>query len=54
MNSSLCENVQNIETNKTSSLVYISVVKLETSGSVNEERTCVKDMYSNLNIQKQI
>ncbi len=54
MNNSLCENIQNIETNKTSTLVYISVVKLEISGSVNEEKTCIKDMYSNLNIQKQI
>ncbi len=53
MNNSLCENIQNIE-KKTSILVYISDVKLEISGSVNEEKTCFKDMYSNWNIQKQI
>ncbi len=42
MNNSLCENIQNIETNKTSTLVYISVVKLEISGSVNEEKLALK------------
>lgn len=58
MNNSLCEYIQNIDNkikNKTSSLVYISVVKLEISGSVNEgKKACFKDMYSNWNIQKQI